>query len=128
MEYLSRVFNVYSGIYNGLLTYDVRPYGGRVVFFRALEEMIDSKADKAAMSRRWIEDPMSLQLVKKFRETPSLGWARYTTKPMEMYDVPGNHFTMLAQPHVEILKTRLARYLKEASAGVGQSSPEFHAT
>jgi thioesterase domain-containing protein len=113
MEYLTRVFNVYSGIYSGLLNYNAQPYDGRIVFFRALDEMIDPHAEKPASICRWIEDSKSLELVRKFRETPFLGWDRYAASTIQMMDVPGNHFTMLTQPNVNTLKTHLDRCLKE---------------
>ncbi len=112
MEYLARVFDVYSGIYSGILNYDVRSYDGRIVFFRALDEMIDPHADKPASMCRWIEDATSLELVRKFRETPFLGWDRYAESPIQMLDVPGNHFSMLAHPHVNTLKFHLEQRLK----------------
>lgn len=113
IEYLTRVFKVYSGIYSGLLNYNAQPYDGRIVFFRALDEMIDPHAGKPDSLCRWIEDSTSLELVRKFRQTPFLGWDRYAVSPIQMVDVPGNHFTMLAQPHVNTLKTHLDRCLKE---------------
>jgi amino acid adenylation domain-containing protein len=117
MDYLARVFKVYSGIYNGILNYDTRPYNGRIAFFRALDEMIDLQAENDGSNHRWIEDSMSIELVKKFSETPFLGWDRYTTVPMQMFDVPGNHFTMLTKPHVNILKTNLEQCLKAVRPG-----------
>ncbi|MGD9007815.1 MAG: amino acid adenylation domain-containing protein [Desulfobacteraceae bacterium] len=113
MDYLIRVFNVYTGIYSGILSYDARSYDGRIVFFRALDEMISPHAEKPDSICRWIEDSKSLELVRKFRETPFLGWDRYAASPIQMLDVPGNHFTMLEQPHVNTLKTHLDRCLKD---------------
>jgi amino acid adenylation domain-containing protein len=115
MEYLTRVFNVYSGIYSGLLNYDARPYDGRIVFFRALDEVTAPHADKPVSLCRWIEDSKSLELVRKFRQTPFLGWDRHTVSPIQMLDVPGNHFTMLSQPHVKTLKHHLEKCLKDLS-------------
>ncbi len=111
LEYLTRVFNVYSGIYSGLLNYNAQPFDGRIVFFRALDEMIEPHEDKPASICRWIEDETSLELVRKFRKTPFLGWDRYAVSPIELMDVPGNHFTMLAQPHVATLKFHLEKCL-----------------
>jgi amino acid adenylation domain-containing protein len=115
LEYLTRVFNVYSGIYSGILNYDARPYDGRIVFFRALDEMIDPRADRPDSLCRWIEDSTSLELVRKFRETPFLGWDKYAGSPIQMLDVHGNHFSMLAPPHVNTLKCHLERCLKVLS-------------
>lgn len=112
LEYLTRVFNVYSGIYSGILNYNARNYDGRIVFFRAHDEMIDTRSDRPASICRWIEDSTSLELVRKFRKTPFLGWDKYADSPIKILDVPGNHFTMLAPPHLKTLKFHLERCLK----------------
>ncbi|WP_456319426.1 MupA/Atu3671 family FMN-dependent luciferase-like monooxygenase [Lentzea tibetensis] len=36
------------------------------------------------------------------------GWAEFSREPIEVVTVPGDHFTMLAAPHVEVLATEIA--------------------
>lgn len=43
-------------------------------------------------------------------QDPTLGWQRLASS-IEVYTVPGNHITMLDQPHVEILAQKLIPYL-----------------
>lgn len=54
-------------------------------------------------------------------ETPdlSLGWSRYSRGPVEVTFVPGNHLTMMWDPHVQSLAEGLAATL----AGIRQRTP-----
>jgi amino acid adenylation domain-containing protein len=63
-------------------------YAGRVTLFRALER--ESNAD------------------------PRLGWGPLAGLGVEIHHVPGNHVTMLAEPHVQTLGEKLARCLEDA--------------
>ena len=37
------------------------------------------------------------------RTGPFWGWQKFTSESIDVYNVPGNHFTMLQLPHVERL-------------------------
>ncbi|HKB24495.1 MAG TPA: amino acid adenylation domain-containing protein, partial [Methylomirabilota bacterium] len=52
---------------------------------------------------------------------PTLGWADFMSAPVEVHEVPGDHYTMLAQPHVGVLAARLRDGLRRAQ-GTGDSS------
>lgn len=41
-------------------------------------------------------------------------WAPYIAQPMEEYTVPGNHFSMLTEPHVAMLAAQLQHCLDKA--------------
>jgi amino acid adenylation domain-containing protein len=42
---------------------------------------------------------------------PAMGWEGLTTRGMDVLTVPGNHFTMLREPHVQIIAEHLRRRL-----------------
>lgn len=42
---------------------------------------------------------------------PALGWDEFSLKPVEVHKVPGNHFTLLAEPQVQVLGDLLRGYL-----------------
>jgi amino acid adenylation domain-containing protein len=42
----------------------------------------------------------------------ALGWHSLTTAEVRIHVIPGDHFSILKQPHVEILAEQLRRYLK----------------
>jgi amino acid adenylation domain-containing protein len=63
--------------------YRPRPYGGRVALFSAGEPSIENPID------------------------PSKGWGASAVNGVECYAVPGNHYTMLREPHVSVLTARI---------------------
>ncbi len=110
-EYMDRIFNVYQAIGKGLLCYKAQRYDNRILLFRAMDSMLPRKPDESTSSKGWINDSASLDLVKKFRDDPFMGWHRIGTKPIDVFDVPGNHFTMLSKPHVSVVNQKLMQYL-----------------
>jgi len=38
---------------------------------------------------------------------PSWGWQQVSTKPIQLHVIPGNHFTMIKEPHVQFLARQL---------------------
>jgi thioesterase domain-containing protein len=43
--------------------------------------------------------------------TPAWGWEGATSLPIQLELVPGNHFTMMVEPHVRVLAERLKNSL-----------------
>ncbi len=41
------------------------------------------------------------------KEDPSMGWDKLTVEGTEIYNVPGNHLTMLRKPHIQVLAGQL---------------------
>ena len=57
--------------------------------------------------------------VLQAEETPAdfqTRWAPFISRPLEEYRVPGNHFSMLTEPHVTKLASQLQRCIDEAEA------------
>ena len=44
---------------------------------------------------------------------PTLGWDKLSSEPLEILNIPGNHYTMLGLPHIQILTERLRSYLAQ---------------
>ncbi|NEP91347.1 MAG: hypothetical protein F6K18_33615 [Okeania sp. SIO2C2] len=49
---------------------------------------------------------------------PTWGWNQYSCQPVEVHVVPGNHTTMLSEPHVQVLAELLKLCYQK-------SSPDF---
>ncbi|WP_375501129.1 SDR family NAD(P)-dependent oxidoreductase [uncultured Nostoc sp.] len=49
-------------------------------------------------------------------DNPSMGWDKCSLKSVETYEVPGEHITMLAEPHVQVLAKHLKVCLEQAQA------------
>jgi thioesterase domain-containing protein len=52
--------------------------------------------------------------VARLRESDSWGWQRYSSSAVRVTRVPGNHVTMLLEPHVRTLADRLNELLTPA--------------
>lgn len=53
---------------------------------------------------------------EQFRDDPAMGWDKVSSEPVEIYSVPGDHNTMLAEPHVRVLAEKLRACLDKAQA------------
>jgi amino acid adenylation domain-containing protein/non-ribosomal peptide synthase protein (TIGR01720 family) len=55
---------------------------------------------------------------------PALGWNKFCTKPLDIHTIPGSHFTMLNEPHVQVLAERLANCIDRLEKfGEGETLP-----
>jgi thioesterase domain-containing protein len=96
---LSRLLATFDAFVRGVVDYRARPYDGPVVVFRATEE------------------PCASEAVGR--------WASVATGPFQSYDVPGNHYTLLRAPHVEVLAAALSSALELAATGEIGAQPEL---
>jgi amino acid adenylation domain-containing protein len=51
------------------------------------------------------------------RPAPDLGWRRLTTRPLEVIEIPGDHYTLLQEQSVAVLASGLRERLAAAAAG-----------
>ena len=76
--------------------YRPQTYGDRITLFQASETLNNlSQIDSESM----------------------FNWknlSKLSTKPLELHIVPGNHYTMLIEPHIQILAEELQRCLNQA--------------
>ncbi len=75
-------------------------YPGTVTLFRSTEVDTEDAGD------------LGEDLDLSFREHPTLGWDEHADGPVEVHDVPGDHITMLVEPHVRVLAERLGECLE----------------
>ncbi|NLH08316.1 MAG: amino acid adenylation domain-containing protein [Chloroflexi bacterium] len=80
--------------------YTPKPYAGHITLFRAMEE-----SDHSAPQ-------------------PDMGWGEIAKEGVSVYDVPGNHLTMLHEPHVEAVARQLKACLEAASQKAAPSPVE----
>ncbi|NET60311.1 MAG: acyltransferase domain-containing protein, partial [Symploca sp. SIO2E6] len=85
---LRQIVQVFKTNIEAMWLYQPQAYLGRILFFRAQE-------------RRLAYDP----------EYPEYAWIKLATKGLETYVVPGNHVTMNAAPHVQVVAQNLVSYL-----------------
>jgi thioesterase domain-containing protein len=85
-EQLRRILAVYRANTRAALSYRTAPYPDRVILFRTGSD-----------------------------SPPDLGWGRISAGPVEVHAVPGEHLTLLAEPHVHALAQRLRFCLDRAA-------------
>jgi thioesterase domain-containing protein len=88
IQYLFNIFQVNN---QALQDYVPRPYRGQITLFKAGE--IRPEDDRR----------------------PTLGWDALTTEGVEVHECPGTHFTMIREPHVQILAEQLRTSLMLSS-------------
>ena len=44
---------------------------------------------------------------------PTWGWSRFSQKPLELHVIPGDHYTMMIEPNVQILAEKLKACLDQ---------------
>ncbi|HEY0093057.1 MAG TPA: hypothetical protein VGB96_01980, partial [Archangium sp.] len=88
-------FRLFRNNAEAMLRYAPEPYAGRVVFFRA------SERDETTPHH------------------PEYAWIGLARGGIEIHEVPGNHLTMMAEPHVP----HLAKRLQESLEGVSTPRP-----
>ncbi|MEO1337610.1 MAG: thioesterase domain-containing protein, partial [Myxococcota bacterium] len=81
--------------------YVVKPYPGRVVLFRP-------KLDK-----RWVLGPDRFVNSERMFVYEDNGWGQHVDQ-MDVFEVPGDHDSMVLEPNVRILANRLRRFLDDS--------------
>ena len=79
LKQLTRLFEVFRTNVRALLSYKPQFYPGRITFFRASEQIADISAD------------------------PVKDWRNVAAEGVEVHVVPGDHYTMLREPAVQIM-------------------------
>ncbi len=46
-------------------------------------------------------------------DSPTNGWDQYSTCPVEVHEIPGNHITIMWEPHVQVLAKAMLKSLAE---------------
>jgi thioesterase domain-containing protein/acyl carrier protein len=53
---------------------------------------------------------------EEFRDDPAMGWDKFSSESVDTHDVPGDHVTMVTEPHVQVLAKKLRACLDKAQA------------
>ncbi len=55
------------------------------------------------------------EVISEILQDSTWGWSKFSTEPVDIHFVPGNHVTMMTQPHVQVLAERLKACIEEAT-------------
>ncbi|MBI1877085.1 MAG: AMP-binding protein, partial [Chloroflexi bacterium] len=92
---MHRLLQVFRANVRAMWRYAPQLYPERIVLFKASES---SAAEQSG---------------QRDAHDPSLGWSQLSTEPVEVHLVPGNHYSMLTEPHVHVLAEQLQVYLDQ---------------
>ena len=98
LKKLHCLLNVFKSNVRALRSYIPQSYPNQILYFQARNEVSNDS------------------------DNPTLTWDKISGKPIETITVPGNHYTMVARPHVQVLAEQLNIYLNEAYKGKKISS------
>lgn len=97
-ERMERIITVFTTNSAAVQHYEIKPcigdYEGQVVLFRSRDDLCH-------------RIPLS-----------DYGWSQYLSLPINAYDVPGTHFTIIRKPNVGILARHLSRHLEQLSGEI----------
>jgi thioesterase domain-containing protein/acyl carrier protein len=111
-------------------TYKPQAFEGRATLIRAMSALSMGDAPTKNLISRFILRPLGISSLVR-RTVRSLqrrtrGWKRLAAGGLTVYDVPGNHFTMIQEPQVRLLAERLNASIDEAIAEGPDGSATDH--
>jgi amino acid adenylation domain-containing protein len=56
-------------------------------------------------------------LLTELRQDPAWGWGQFSTQNVDIHLVPGDHITMMAQPHIQAVAEQLRICIEQANVG-----------
>jgi thioesterase domain-containing protein/acyl carrier protein len=86
-ELASRIFRLFASNMRAIMHYQAKPYDGCLTLWQAAEGLVQERFE------------------------PDREWSRRCDR-VEVRVVPGNHLTMIHEPHVQVLAAELRRYLE----------------
>jgi len=96
-------------IRKAMRTYTFQPYAGKLTLFRATE----------VPGKGWYYYPSGMPTPDDwYTKDPEYGWGDLAEGGLEAHDLPGNHSTILKEPHIEILSKTLEACLEKARSEV----------
>ncbi|MDM8558174.1 amino acid adenylation domain-containing protein [Candidatus Parabeggiatoa sp. HSG14] len=101
------------------------PAGSEIMQFQGLVQVFKANCQTNYKLQPISSTPVALFKAKEvqsedklnnamFRQEPSWGWNQFSAEPVDLYEVPGNHITMLSEPHVQVLAEKLKVCFEQA--------------
>ncbi|MGK7875763.1 MAG: amino acid adenylation domain-containing protein [Xenococcaceae cyanobacterium] len=98
---LRRLVQVYKANIQAMIQYlPQESYAGSITLFRG--EDLSPKYE-------FIPDEMTTE------ENPTWGWNGFSSQPLEFYTTPGNHFTMMREPKVQVLAEKMKQTIHQSN-------------
>ncbi|MDZ8030972.1 amino acid adenylation domain-containing protein [Nostoc sp. DedSLP04] len=94
-------YKLFKADVQAMRDYVPRLYPHPITLFRANEEIIHDFDNP-----EWNTDD------------PLLGWGKYSSLPIQVIEVPGDHFSIFVEPHIQKLAKHLRNYIDRAACNV----------
>jgi thioesterase domain-containing protein len=107
LSQIQRLFDVFKINSQAVDSYRPERTPSRVALFRA-EEKLNATEQQLQTGASW---PRLLRQLRIKREDPTLGWGKLAAGGVDVRTVPGNHFSLMRQPHVNVLAEELRAYI-----------------
>jgi acyl transferase domain-containing protein/acyl-CoA synthetase (AMP-forming)/AMP-acid ligase II/thioesterase domain-containing protein/acyl carrier protein len=102
LERVRRIFGVCLANLRAVGRYDPRVYPGPTSLIRGSELGQNLKSSLAGGVYEWY--------LKKYEE-PDMGWGKLVCEPLDIHRIPGNHFSIFTEPHIQLLAATLGERL-----------------
>lgn len=102
-----KLFDIYKINANTMRSYLAKEYEGRITLFTPEQDMAEYV---------FSQDPEYLESLtsENYRKDPTKGWGKLASGGVDLQIVPGDHFSMIREPHVEVLSEKLRNCIDEA--------------
>jgi thioesterase domain-containing protein len=120
-----RLFNVFKTNLRAVRAYEPQPYAGRITLIKAAEAPggRTGGTDRLKSLARRLKGLVSGNGTADAAPDETFGWSRLAEGGVEVRTVPGSHYTMLREPHVQSLAEWLGARLREAGDINSHSTP-----
>jgi amino acid adenylation domain-containing protein len=110
-ETIRRYLELRLARFEAIKNYVPEPYDGRLTLFRATDVYTDTALEEAA------------EIFIEAARNPSYGWDEIARSPIDLRPVPGDHETLIREPHVRELALALRGFLDEIASA---ENPPVH--
>lgn len=102
-----QLFDIFKIYANTTRRYNPQPYDGRISLFLPEDDFA------SIFNEDW---DSATRKSTQTKVTPVEGWGRLATGGVDVHKIPGNHFSILHEPHVQALGEQLRKCVEEARA------------
>ncbi|HKS11281.1 MAG TPA: thioesterase domain-containing protein, partial [Pyrinomonadaceae bacterium] len=103
-----KLFDIFKIYANTTRRYKPEPYKGRINLFLPADDF------STMFSEDW---DSAKKKSKQTKVTPIEGWGRLATEGVDVHQIPGNHFSILHEPNVQVLGEQLRQCIEEKRRG-----------
>jgi amino acid adenylation domain-containing protein len=99
-----KLFDIFKIYANTTRRYNPQPYDGRISLFLPEDDFA------SIFNEDW---DSATRKATQTKVTPVEGWGRLATGGVDVHKIPGNHFSILHEPHVQALGEQLRKCVEE---------------